>query len=149
MLKNSVFIAGGICMCHKSFGLDHPKSSCCFTPDIEPESVTQKGKSILIDLSRAPSLSNKGHAAYVDSHDGQIKIIVVWVKRNTFYALSRFCTHGRQAISYVAERKLLQCNSYNHSLFDLDGSVWKGPAGKPIQAYPVKFKDGQLEIFYT
>lgn len=149
MLKSSLLISGGVCMCHNTFGFDIPKSTCCYTPDIEPESITQKNKSIVIDLSKAPSLEQKGQAAYVDSYDGNLKIIVVRAKKNAFYALSRFCTHGRQAISYVAERKLLQCNSYNHSLFDLDGSVWKGPAPNPILTYPVEYSKGQLEIFYS
>ena len=149
MLKSSMLITGGICMCQNSFGFDNPKSTCCYTPDIEPESITQNNKSIIIDLSKALSIAQKGDAAFVDSHDGDLKIIVVRAKKNVFYALSRFCTHGRQAISYVAERKLLQCNSYNHSLFDLDGSVWKGPAPEPIQAYPVEYRDGKLEIFYS
>jgi len=136
-------------MCHNSLGFDNPKSTCCYTPDIEPESVTQGIERIIIDLSKAPSLDQNGRAAYVDSQDGNLKIIVVRVKKNAFYALSRFCTHGRQAISYVTERKLLQCNSYNHSLFNLDGSVWKGPAPNPIPAYPVEYSKGQLEIFYS
>jgi len=149
MLHNSALLIGGVCLCKNALGLDIPQSTCCYTPDIEPESIKQMDKCINIDLSKAPSLAKKGHAAYVNSDDGNLKFIVVRVKKNEFYALSRFCTHGRQAISYVAERKLLQCNSYNHSLFDLDGSVWKGPAPDPIKVYPVKYKDNTLDIFYT
>ena len=148
MLKSSLLISGGVCMCHNTVGFDNPKSTCCYTPDIEPESVTHKKNSIIIDLLKASSLNQKGQAAYVDIKDGNLKIIVVRAKKNAFYALSRFCTHGRQAISYVSERKLLQCNSYNHSLFDLDGSVWKGPAPDPILTYPVEYSKDQLEIFY-
>jgi len=140
---------GGVCLCNRSFGQDTPQSTCCYTPDLEPESITYEKESLIIDLSKAPSLAQNGSAAYVDDEGKDVKIILVRAKKNSFYALSRFCTHGYQAISYVAERKLLQCNSYNHSLFDLDGSVWKGPAPKPIKVYPVEYKNNKLEIFYN
>ena len=77
MLKSSMLITGGICICHNSLGFDNPKSTCCYTPEIEPESITQNNNSIIIDLSKALSIAQKGDAAFVDSHDGDLKIIVV------------------------------------------------------------------------
>jgi Rieske Fe-S protein len=148
MLRNSMLIGSGICLCHNSWGLDNPKSTCCYTPDIEPESLTKSEQSFIIDLKKAPSLAKKGNAVYVDNHEKNIRMIVVRVKKNNFLAFSRHCSHGNQALSYIPERKLLQCNSYNHSLFDLDGSVWKGPAPDPIKVYPVKNDKNKLEIFY-
>ena len=149
MIQSSAILIGGICLCKNALGLDIPQSTCCFTPDIERESLSFGDKSLIIDLLKAPSIAQKGKAAYVDGLEKDLKIIVVRVKRNKFYALSRFCTHGNQAISYIAERQLLQCNSYNHSLFDLDGNVWKGPAPQPIKVYPIKYMDNRLEIFYN
>ena len=148
MLKSSLLLTGGICICQNALGMDNLTSTCCFTPDIEPESLTKGEQSFIIDLKKAPSLAKKGNAVYVDNHEKGIRTIVVRVKKNNFLAFSRHCTHGNQALSYIPERKLLQCNSYNHSLFDLDGSVWKGPAPDPIKVYPVKYDKNRLEIFY-
>lgn len=148
MLQSSALLIGGACICNNTLGLDIPQSTCCFTPDIEPESLTKGEHSFIIDLTKAPSLAKKGNAVYVDNKEKEIRTILVRVKKNRFQAFSRHCTHGNQALSYIPERKLLQCNSYNHSLFDLDGSVWKGPAPDPIKVYPVKYDKNRLEIFY-
>jgi Rieske Fe-S protein len=148
MLQNAALLVGGVCLCKNALGLDIPQSTCCYTPDIEPESLTIGEHSFIIDLTKAPSISKKGNAVYVDNKEKEIRTILVRVKKNRFQAFSRHCTHGNQALSYIPERKLLQCNSYNHSLFDLDGSVWKGPAPDPIKVYPVKYDKNRLEIFY-
>lgn len=74
------------------------------------------------------------------------EIIIVHPEKNKYVVLSRFCTHGGQALSYVRQRGLLQCNSYNHSIFDLNGDVVKGPAPRPLKSYHAQLIEDKLVI---
>jgi Rieske Fe-S protein len=113
---------------------------------VEPECLTFKEDRLIIDLENTATLRENGQAAYADYPEKDVRMIVIRMKKNRYYALSRLCTHGGQALSYIPERKLVQCNSYNHSLFNLDGTVWKGPAPEPIRSYELIARKGVLEI---
>ena len=92
---------------------------------------------LTIDLRKAPSLRGVGSAAYVVNKDKSLELIVVHAGANRYSVLSRLCTHGGQVVSYNRARGMLQCNNFNHSIFEVNGSVWKGPAEKPLKSYAV------------
>ena len=147
MLIKSAMLAGSICICRSASADDLPESTCCITPEIEQECLTFKENSLIIDLDRTSTLQKIGQAVYVDYPEKDAKMIVVREKKNSYYALSRLCSHGGQALSYIPERKLIQCNSYNHSIFSLDGTVWKGPAPTDIRVFDLQLNKNKLEIF--
>jgi nitrite reductase/ring-hydroxylating ferredoxin subunit len=130
-------LVGCVCGCRTQSDLTAPRSTCCSTPDLEPESVTYGPGGLTIDLLKAPSLKEVGNAAYLVNEAKSLQLIVVRPEKQVYCVLSRLCTHGGQVISYNRERGMLQCNNYNHAIFLLDGRVWKGPAEKPLKAYPV------------
>ena len=147
MLIKTALMAGSICLC-RTAGADDPKvSTCCITPDIEPEALTFTENSVIVDLTMTSTLQKSGQAVYVDYPEKDAKMILVREKKNSYHALSRLCTHGGQALSYIPERKMLQCNSYNHSIFALDGTVWKGPAPDDIRVFEIESGKNTLEIF--
>lgn len=146
MLRQSTLVAGSLCTCQVLHAFTG-KSDCCNTPDLEPESCRIDDDRITIDLTKSLSISEPGHAAIVSCPDKKIELIIVHSEVNRFVALSRFCTHGRQVLSYNHQRRLLQCNSYNHSLFDLDGEVWKGPAPKALDSYSVETIQKQVIVY--
>jgi len=146
MLKKSALTAGGLCTCQILDAFAAP-SDCCNTPHLEPGSFTISQDRIVIDLAKAPSLAEAGHAVFISQPDEEIELIVVRPDKDQFIALSRFCTHGRQVLSYNKHWRLLQCNSYNHSLFKLDGEVYKGPAPHPLDMFEVEKKDQKLTIY--
>ena len=148
MIRNTAFYLGGVCLCNNVSGQNDDIPPCCYTPDIEPESLIENKDSFIIDQTKAASIRKTGTAAYVDSNEKDIKIILVHAKRRLYYALSRLCTHGGQALSYIRERKLLQCNSFNHSLFELNGKVWKGPAPDTVKTYTVTLSGSKLRILF-
>jgi len=141
-----VLLAGGVCGCRTGGDSTAPRSTCCSTPDIEPESVTYGSGGLTIDLLKAPSLREVGSAAYVVNEARSLQLIVVHAEKRTYCVLSRLCTHGGQVISYNRERAMLQCNNFNHAIFLLDGRVWKGPAEKPLKSYPVVLVEEALVI---
>ena len=146
MLKSSTLAAGGVCTC-SALSVFGAQSDCCNTPHLELESYSIEENRVLIDLEKAASLAEAGNAAFIDKPEKNIQLIIVRPDDNKFVALSRFCTHGRQILSYNSHRRLLQCNSYNHSLFDLDGSVWKGPAPRPLDSFRVEKENQLVTIF--
>ncbi|MBN1482270.1 hypothetical protein EH223_08685 [candidate division KSB1 bacterium] len=146
MLRQTALTTGCLCTCGVLKVLAQ-ESDCCNTPDLEPESYTIQKDRIVVDIQKAPCLAEPGHAAFISAPDKDIDIILVRPDAETFVALSRFCTHGRQVLSYNPDRRLLQCNSYNHSLFELDGQVFKGPAEKPLISYVVIKNQHQLTIW--
>jgi Rieske Fe-S protein len=87
-----------------------------------------------------------GNAAYVVNKDKSLDLIVVHAEADRYCVLSRLCTHGGQVVSFNRERGMLQCNNFNHAIFDLDGRVWKGPAEKPLKSYPVVLVEEALVI---
>ncbi len=144
MLRNSALATGGLCTCQVLSAFASP-SDCCNTPDLEPESYVIKENRIVIDLDKTDSLL-PGHAVFISKPEQDIELILVRPMPDSFVALSRFCTHGKQVVSYNEPRGLLQCNSYNHSLFELDGAVFKGPAESPLAIYPSQLAGNRLTI---
>jgi Rieske Fe-S protein len=73
-------------------------------------------------------------------------IIIVRPEESRYVALASKCTHGGVIVTYNHRKGFLQCNSFGHSIFMLDGSVEKGPAKRPLKVYPVTVDNGRLEI---
>ena len=146
MIFNSALLLGGVCVCRMARGASGPRSTCCTTPDLETESLVIGEKSLTIDLAKAPSLSAVGSAANIINPERSLQIILVRRGKKQFVALSRLCTHGQQVVSYNPKRDVLQCNNFNHAIFNLNGQVVKGPAPTPLKSYPVALKNGRLEI---
>lgn len=147
MIRHSAAIIGSLCFCSRSFADETQRSDCCFTPEIEPESLTLREDSVLIDLPKAFTINEPGYAAYLTIPEIDINLIIIHDLKGEYHALTRFCTHGRQVVSYVREREVIQCNNFNHSNFNLDGKVRKGPAPLPLKSYDSTLKGKILTIY--
>lgn len=146
MIQSSALAVGGFCTCSMTFGKDIPKSNCCFTPEIEPSSLSFSKEKIIVDLEKASTISEPGYAAFIIDEERGIDLILVQDATKKFRALQRLCTHGGRSVSYIPEREMLQCNNYNHSTFELNGEVYNGPAPTSLISYIVDRKDSFLEI---
>jgi Rieske Fe-S protein len=142
LLRGTAALAGGSCLCAASAA----KSTCCTTPEIEPESVSYTDRELVIDLDKARSLEEVGASANLIEPKRELDLILVHEKRHRYRVLSGLCTHFPRPLAYVRSRGVLQCVNFNHSIFDLDGNVVKGPAPKPIRAYPAILEGRRLRI---
>jgi Rieske Fe-S protein len=142
LLRGTAALAGGSCLCAASTA----RPTCCITPDIEPGSVTFSEGCILIDLEKARSIAEIGASANLIDPERKLDLIIVRPDRHRYCALSGLCTHFPRPLTYVPARRMLQCNNFNHSIFDLAGNVVKGPAPKPIRAFPVTVEGNALKI---
>jgi Rieske Fe-S protein len=146
VIQACALLAGGVCGCRTAGDPAAPRSTCCDTPELEPESLTFGPGGLTIDLLKAPSLREVGNAAYIVNKDRSLQLIVVHAEKHVYCVLSRLCTHGGQVVSYNRRRGMLQCNNFNHAIFDLAGNVWKGPAERPLKAYFVTFVEDALVV---
>jgi Rieske Fe-S protein len=144
MIRQTALLTGGMCLCQTLLA-DGIKSTCCNTPEIPTDCYVLIDKSITIDMKKVDVLP-PGHAALIVVADRDLQIIIVRPSEKEYVALSRICTHGGNVVSYNNKRKILQCNNYNHSIFELNGKVLKGPAPEPLHVYPITMKGDNLVI---
>jgi nitrite reductase/ring-hydroxylating ferredoxin subunit len=146
LLARTALLAGSGCLCSVLGAAEASTSNCCATPALEPQSYSLTDHHLRIDLEKTRCLEHAGTAAYVLFGPDQGRVIIVRSGRSSYHVLTGLCTHARQVLSYVKSRRLLMCNGFNHSLFNLDGSVFKGPAEGPLKVYATRLNDRVLEV---
>ena len=62
-----------------------------------------------------------------------------------FTAFTVHCTHLGCPVRWVADAKLFLCPCHG-GVYYADGTVSAGPPPKPLPQYPVRVRDGQVEI---
>lgn len=146
LLAGAILTVSGGCLCQVLGSEGRRKSDCCHTPELDPGSYEVADGKLRICLARAVTLKRPPCAACFISEDQATQLIIVRSARSCYHAVSRLCTHARQVLSFVPERRLMMCNGFNHSLFHLDGTLAKGPAESALQAYACVVKGGMLEV---
>jgi menaquinol-cytochrome c reductase iron-sulfur subunit len=71
-----------------------------------------------------------------------------WLRRDnatTFTAFAVNCTHLGCPVRWVQNAELFLCPCHG-GVFNHDGSVAAGPPPKPLNRYPVRIRNGQVEI---
>ena len=71
-----------------------------------------------------------------------------WLRRDdasSFTAFSVHCTHLGCPVRWISEAKLFLCPCHG-GVYYADGSVSAGPPPKPLPTYPVRVRNGQVEI---
>ena len=76
---------------------------------------------------------------------GTAPFIVIRTDAARVIALSAVCTHVRCIIGYDRERKVLQCPCHD-GRFDLSGNVLGGPPTRPLRAYEVAVRAGEVYV---
>jgi menaquinol-cytochrome c reductase iron-sulfur subunit len=71
-----------------------------------------------------------------------------WVRRddeNEFLAFTTYCTHVGCAVRWEEGASLFLCPCHGGA-FHADGSVAAGPPPRPLDRYPIRVRDGRVEI---
>jgi nitrite reductase/ring-hydroxylating ferredoxin subunit len=119
---------------------------CCTTPDLPAAAFSVEGGRLIIDLKKASILMRPGGAVKVVDLNRELNLIVIHSEKYRFAALERSCTHGGAQVVYNRHNRTVQCTSWGHSEFALDGLVLGGSAKEALRAYPVRRRDERLEI---
>jgi len=146
MIDGSAMALGAVCTCEQAGGAPARRSTNCLTPRLEPESLAIANEVLTIELAKAACLAQEGSAAEVVDPERSIGLVVVHAGKGEYHALSRLCTHADRTLCYVRTRRVLMCTNANHSIFDLQGQVVKGPAERPLTSYPTQLRDGKLLV---
>jgi menaquinol-cytochrome c reductase iron-sulfur subunit len=80
--------------------------------------------------------------------DGPAQRIGAWLRRNNednFIVYSSKCTHLGCPVRWIASAELFMCPCHGGVYFK-DGDVAAGPPPEPLQQFPVRVKDGQVEV---
>jgi menaquinol-cytochrome c reductase iron-sulfur subunit len=79
---------------------------------------------------------------------GVTALTAAWLRRETeqqFTAFSVNCTHLGCPVNWIPDGKLFMCPCHG-GVYYKDGQVAAGPPPKPLPTYPVRVRDGQVEI---
>ena len=71
-----------------------------------------------------------------------------WLRRDdaaSFTAFAVNCTHLGCPVRWIQSAELFLCPCHG-GVFNRDGSVAAGPPPRPLTRYPVRIRDGQVEI---
>ena len=122
---------------------------CCTLPEIASNAARIHPGLVVIDLARAPELSQTGGAVKLVDSARKLQIVVARPARNQFVALDQKCTHGGGPLIYVHRHKHLYCACWGHAKFALDGSVLRWPNSqkpRPLRAHPVERRGSLLHV---
>jgi Rieske Fe-S protein len=139
-LRAGALLAGSGCVCAAT------TNTCCSTPVLPAECITYTETSAIIDLSKTDALGAAGTAANLIDENRKLDLILVRSGADRYHVLSGLCTHYPRPVSYNHARRVVQCNNFNHSTYELDGTVRKGPAPQPLRSYRVRRTEGRLEV---
>ncbi len=122
------------------------REACCTTQEAPEGSFRIEEGFVVLDTGKVPSLGRKGGAAKVIDIDRGVNLIVVEPEKGRFAALERSCTHGGAQVVYNGLNRTVQCTSWGHSEFALDGRILGGSAKKPLPVHEVSLEGKLLRI---
>lgn len=119
------------------------------TDDAAPTTCDDTGTSVdgwvEVPLSAYPELAEVGGHAIVDDDDALLHVIVAQHAPDCFSAVWRVCTHGACELGWNAEVVVAECPCHG-SRFATDGHIVRGPATRPVRAFPVVRRGDSLWI---
>jgi menaquinol-cytochrome c reductase iron-sulfur subunit len=71
-----------------------------------------------------------------------------WVRRDAderFSAFTTYCTHVGCTVRWEEEARLFLCPCHGGAFY-ADGTVAAGPPPRPLDRYPIRIRDGRVEI---
>ena len=120
---------------------------CDTQPPIDPTCCAiEEGKAV-VDISKAPELSETGGGFRLEMKGLSKKILVFRGDDDKYYAVQNKCTHtGGRRLDPIAGTSTVKCCSIGGSTFDYSGKRLAGLAKKPITILETKEEDGKLII---
>jgi Rieske Fe-S protein len=103
-------------------------------------------RSIEIDLSRVPELSEPGRAIRLEKKNLPERILIVRGEDGRFHAFRNRCKHMGRRLDPVPGTQTVQCCSVNKTTYDYGGKVLFGPAREPLEVRQVEIREGRLIV---
>jgi nitrite reductase/ring-hydroxylating ferredoxin subunit len=119
---------------------------CETQPPADQGCFEMKDGKLVVDLSRAPELDEKGGAIRLEGGALPRRVLVLRDDDGSFHAVENSCTHGGRRLDPRPGGGGVQCCSVGKSTFDLEGKKLSGSAEKPILVFDVEEADGRLLV---
>ena len=148
-IKTTGLGAATVCTCGLSMNSCSMFSGISDTPAAPEESILFSENQVTLNLALIPELENAGGSVKFELKEydeDPLKILVVNAENHGLMAYENRCSHGGREIEYQDEGGILQCVSFGHSKYDLNGRVTGGPAPLPIRKFNVIHTDNTLII---
>jgi Rieske Fe-S protein len=117
---------------------------CCRTEELPAAAFRVTDGKVEIDLAAAKALAKPGSAVKVVDLARDVNLIVVQSGKGGFAALERSCTHGGAQVVYNERNGTVQCTSWGHSEFALDGTVLAGPPPRPLTRVRLEVRGDEI-----
>ncbi len=102
---------------------------------------------IVVDLTRAPELSQPFGALRIEGKTTSERVLVFRDGANNLRAVCNRCGHAGRRLDPVPDTETVQCCSMGHSTYGYDGKlVVESATVKPIQPYRVRTEGTKLII---
>jgi len=103
------------------------------------------------DIPEAPTLSGSAGKADLPANAGRVvpfgsePAIVIRTPAGEYRAFTAVCTHLQCTVQYRADLQHIWCACHNGH-YDLTGRNIAGPPPRPLEAYDVQVRDGELVV---
>ena len=118
---------------------------CDTQPPIDPTCCSVEGGKVIVDIAKAPELSEKGGGFRFEAK-GSKKVLVFRGDDDKYHAVQNKCTHAGRRLDPIAGTSTVKCCSLGGSTFDYSGKRLTGMAKEPIQFLEMKEEDGKLIV---
>lgn len=148
-INKSVLATAAVCTC--AIGVDSCTmiSGISDTPVAPENSYSRTDTAVVVKLASIPSLAVVGGSvkfSFANDNDKPLKIIIAKTGTEEYCVFADRCTHGGRELTYKHEDKIMQCTSFGHSKFDMQGNVLGGPAPDALKRYAFLLKDNELHF---
>lgn len=148
-LKTSGALVAVGCTCGGMLNSCTMLSGVSNTPAAPADSYQILSDKLIINPAKIPSLNEKIASVKfeVEKEDGEmLKLLVSKVSADNFIVVENACTHGQRELEYKPDEQIIQCTSFGHSQYSVEGKVLKGPAPKDLKVFSPEFENGHIVI---
>ena len=101
---------------------------------------------LVIDLSKAPELSESFGAVHLEGDNLPFRLLVLQDGTGNYRAFENKCEHAGRKLDPVPGTETIQCCSVGQALYDYEGNVISGSAEKPVKFFDIVKENGTLII---
>jgi nitrite reductase/ring-hydroxylating ferredoxin subunit len=112
----------------------------------DPDCWSYSSGQVVVDLGRAPELSQPAGAIRLEGQNLPERILVVHGEDGRYRAFVNRCRHMGRRLDPVPGENTVQCCSVGKSTYDYDGKLQFGPSAEGVSTFVVKQVNDKLFI---
>jgi nitrite reductase/ring-hydroxylating ferredoxin subunit len=148
-IRNSSTVTVAVCTCGMGLSSCSAITGISNVPEAPDGSFEKNGNQVVLKLDKIPELKNAGgniKFSIPRSPDKPLKLLVARMGDGRYLAVQNRCTHGKRELEYILEKDMIECVSFSHSKYNLQGEVINGPAPEPLTLYEAVQEQDSLII---